>query len=555
MNENSFLNKRQIIFSVSTTVTLLAIFPVVFNQLTWDDIYIIDNNPLLGKWTTLSEILTRPFWENSSFVEEPLMNYWRPMTSFILWGVSLIHQAPWMFHGVSLLAAILASITIYFFAKTFLSPPEITHFAKWAGLLYLSHPLTAEVTCMAANISDHLALIFFWSAFYHILKYIKNPGGIRLFIISTLVFLSCSSKEFGLIAAIIPTGFALLRKLPQHLDWVKLTAKQKTELWCSCIVPAIAFLILRHFVLASSDAVISKSMDATFLTSIFFGIGLAIEKIVCFAPSGTTAGAMEAHVLHILLSSVAILTTIVTIVIAHKKSSKFAQIVFGLCAAHLLLIPSLFAVLPSDKFVEIPVRYFHLALPGYLIALTPIVSRRLSSSKLFYLLPLITATLASNAYIRISQWKDSISLFSSEVAASPDSPDRTINLAEALIGIHAFTDAEKLLNDFEKKYQAQRRLMEADISSIRSEISFGRDGDLQTAHMLAQKSISINPNKIKFIERFAIILAAEGRRDDAAILLKSAVGNRQFSTQQKKYLLNLRNEIMQIDASKNVGEK
>jgi tetratricopeptide (TPR) repeat protein len=188
-----------------------------------------------------------------------------------------------------------------------------------------------------------------------------------------------------------------------------------------------------------------------------------------------------------------------------------------------LVAPALLTVRASEPLLVFPLRYFHLPLAGFAIALLPTVSRFWTRIARFAL-PAIVCLLLMLSWVRIDQWKSDISLFYAEARYNQESAQTLVNLGAALCGRGAYDEAERvsvLLDEVISR--AGNKLSSAGAANIKAMIAAYRDGDFEAASAILEGALKEDPTVMTNVFSLAEIRADAGHPEQAVIILERAL--------------------------------
>lgn len=540
-----WVKKNWPILVVFVTVIFISLQPLG-NQIIWDDAYLISANPNLGDTGKLWDTLSQPFWHNSAFTHTALTGFWRPVTSLLFWSIGSTSTAAWFLHLISVLAAMGTACLAGIAFRKWLPEKISAQAIAIACSAYFLHPVTAETYCMVANVSDHLALIFFFLCSIAALRFYRNP---KLFpwlpIVAITAFLSCGSKEFGVWTAVIPLlALAGYRKITGVSP---LKYRAMLSLWCFTLLPVTTFLILRHIILNNAEFTQNIEWSAIQFEPFWLGLGVAARQIFYLSPFPTDIAA-EPEWFYRTLTSVALGAGALFIVLdlVTKKRHLFSiGVIFFFLG---ILMPSFLTVVPNSHGVyEFPSRYFHIAVLGVAMAAIPGCDKLLQNSVGKVGILLFAAILATQSYMRISHWEDAITLFSENVRLRPSSEKAIVTLGESYLDAHAFTEAENLINNYRRNYEFITPFYRAYNNSILSQVAFMRDGNFSKALYLAKKAVEDAPSTPLFVLRLVTILETTNHPDLAEDILLRAIESNSFSSPQRKNLQHALDFIQNVN--------
>ncbi len=137
-------------------VALLLFAPTLGHDFVWDDKSILLDNPALGDWSRLGELLTSDFFRERQ--ENRPFDYWRPLV--VLSHTierSLFGDRPTGYHAVNLVLHAVTAVLVFFLGLRAL---ERLAPAAAAGLLFAVHPVHVEVVAWVSGRSDLLLGLF-----------------------------------------------------------------------------------------------------------------------------------------------------------------------------------------------------------------------------------------------------------------------------------------------------------------------------------------------------------------------------------------------------------
>ncbi|MBN2530515.1 MAG: hypothetical protein JXR76_29280 [Deltaproteobacteria bacterium] len=523
---------------ISGLMTVAASAMVVHNELVWDDVFLIRDfqQTMISKspW----EILTVPFWENSSYNTAPLPGYWRPLTSFVLWLLANIGGSTWIYHTVSLIALLATGIAIALLLVTICPSQKIA--AIWVCMIFCIHPLSVEVLCMASNISDHLSLLFMVLSLTLSIQYLLCPKRGLPAAIAMATFFSCASKELGILCiGILPLAILTVRLCRPHSFAGRIPKRSIAILFPVTILPVLTFLILRNITLTNAGELTPLVNKAFQIDPILllFAWGQLLKHTFLPVPAGahlmlhdTDIAAWVWGILYVLLPLL-----LLTVKHGNKNIRYFSMLSWYLSA--LVIIPSLPGADSHWGSIFIPIRYFNIPLTTMLIAVLPFFSRA-ATTKLHFALPIAVVSLALLSFIRISDWNNSLSLYTAEYFYHPHSAVDAANLCEALIRRKKFNEAEKTIIEFEQNNRPLYGRRAAMKYAILSKIVLRRDGDINLATHYIQKALWYNQYELQYVFNLAQIRLHAGHPEEAIWVLRQALTARWHTKKQKNVIRN-----------------
>lgn len=510
------------LFTIGAVACAASMLPVLGNDLIWDDEFLINSARGLGDPGHLWAMLTRPFWHNSSSVAAILHDYWRPVTTFALWLGAFV-WGTWApgFHLISLVGALAAAGTLYLLARRLVDDSQ-RWVARWMALVFLAHPLSAEVICLTANVSDHLCFALLTGSV--LLFHCELTGGgarWRLPLASLCVLLACGAKELGVVAAGAPAAAWLLRRacdpqLPKRL-------LLRPQVWASAVLPVAAYLVLRQLVTAAAGhAETHLPGPGYYAWSAFLGLGQALRQILVPIPGGAYTYIDGSSPIAIAVGAIGWIAAIGLLVWSSVRTRAWKLPAVGALLALALLLPSLLSADRFEDAVRFPTRYFHLPLAGALIAALPYAAR-VRTRLLRPAFPLLIGLLALLSWMRVDEWRDNVSFFHSETVYHPDSPPDMLNLVRAMTHARGWDEAEQVLDRIDELPGAQNPEFRAKLLNDRATIKLERDRDVEGASTLMREALILDPTNLANVLDLAAMRARAGRADQSVAILEDAL--------------------------------
>jgi tetratricopeptide (TPR) repeat protein len=509
-------------FAIAVAVVAVALLRVLWNDLVWDDDFLVRSARGLGEPDHLWSHLARPFWQNADYVVHKLHDYWRPATSFLLWLTAFVFgRWPPAFHGLSLLVALSAAGALYALART-AHPRGGRLPAAGLALLFLAHPLAAEVIGMAANISDHLAFAFLCLAVVLLVRRLRGlaPRGASA-LAAGLIFLSCASKELGAIGLAAPAAAWLI----ERAGGSRVPPRRLLDPgpWIGAVLAVALYLVLRHLATTTAHHEPTQLPAAGFYArAAFLGLGQAVRQVLFPVPAGAHAF-LEPGGPAPWLAAVAAWAGLLGLAGWRLRRDRDVGLpVLGLLLALALLLPSLLAVDLQDGALRYPTRYFHLPLAGALLAVLPAVDR-LWERGLRLALPAAAILLALLSAVRVGEWRDNVAFFAAEAGYHPGSAPDLHNLVRAMLDARGYTEAEAVLDRIDLFPEARNPLFQAVLANDRAQIRHLRDGDVDGASEMLRQALTVKPDDLANVLDLASMRVAAGRPEQAVAILRRAL--------------------------------
>jgi Tfp pilus assembly protein PilF len=251
-------------------ILLIAVFVAYGNSLSgqfiWDDKPLIADSPLVNSPHLWDRAFSSELYENSR------ANYYRPLVaiSFILNSI-FFGPGPFGYHLVNIILHFGVGCLLYLFLTRKLAGL----FAPFAAaIIFLVHPLHAQVVTYISGRADSLSALFIMSS---LIFFIKTPDERRNMILCCFMFiLALLTKETAIV-------------LPFVLCWERSFSKKAWPLFCIAALYAVLRISLLNFSLG--NPFLQKKGFAFFEVGIFerflaFGKTLLIYVGSFMAPFG-----------------------------------------------------------------------------------------------------------------------------------------------------------------------------------------------------------------------------------------------------------------------------
>jgi tetratricopeptide (TPR) repeat protein len=135
-------------------VVAVVLWPMLFGELVYDDLWLVARNPALQSVSRLPETLGAAYWDLADPASAARIGYWRPLTSLALFaGHALGGGSPVGFHAMSLALHLLATTLAFLLAERLTSN---TWIALGAALLFGLHPVQVEAVAWISAVNDPL---------------------------------------------------------------------------------------------------------------------------------------------------------------------------------------------------------------------------------------------------------------------------------------------------------------------------------------------------------------------------------------------------------------
>jgi len=413
------------------------------NDFSWDDKYLIINNPYVKSWSYVPEIFKMQLYEGGQMNS----NFYRPlqllsfMVDYSIWKLN-----PFGYHLTSLLLHIFNSILVYLILISIMGGSSL---ALLAAILFGISPVISGISYYISARSDLLMALFMFLSLLFFIKHTKKKNNI-LYISSIILFiLALLSKEMAVVLLMLLV-LEIFRSGGQKL--------KKIRMLTPYIIIFAFYVLLRLTVLnfaQSSNAFIDFGYPATiplwrrlltdfkiipkYLGLLLFPYGLHMDWFV--EPSKTI------FQLDVVFSIVILM--LVTFII-RKISYRNNLALFGALWFLLTLLPVLniypISVFFGEGWLYIPSIGFFIILS---VIFQDIIRPRIGKigTSFLVIVSLLYCAFFTISYGRI--WKDSIGVFENILKYEKDSP--FIHLTYNNLGI-AYYDQ----GDFEKSIECSK---------------------------------------------------------------------------------------------------
>ena len=254
---------------LALAATLAVFVRALSGDLVYDDLLLIQRNPLLADLSNLPQLLQSPYWDFLDPGARDQIGYWRPLSALAhAVAFHLGHATPLGFHVAGLLAHLGATWVSYLFVRRLLSGerPEI---AGAAALLFGLHPVHVESVAWVSALNDPLFGLFTLLAATSYLAW-RQRGSPGVALRPALWFLfAMLSKEMGIATlAVIPLidfGFWLASPERRLSEWRR-AVPRPVRAWLPLLVVLAVYLGCRVVVFQSPMAGFDR-------TPTHFGVG------------------------------------------------------------------------------------------------------------------------------------------------------------------------------------------------------------------------------------------------------------------------------------------
>ena len=410
------------------------------NDYALDDATAIQQNALVKKGISgIPEILATPYHHGNFMIKDgaPSNDLYRPL-SLVVFAIDyqLFPDSPLVEHLGNVLLYVGCVMLLFLFLYHLFRQQRLV-LAFMATLLFALHPLHTEVV---ANIKSCDELLCFFFAILSLNSFIKylDSGSIKP-LISGLVFyfFSLLSKETSItFVAVIPLIFFFYRNENK---------KRSVYISLLALLPAMLYLIIRFSVLIKyneynptvvafyENALVGAPGYASRFATEIFVLGNYIKlliipyPLICDYAYSTIPFATFGNAW--VWAAIIIYATLIYLAFSRLFRKKNDPLAFGII--FFLITISIFTNIAFLIGSEMSERFMFFPSLGYCIALAFIIEQailrgqgrdtaQLKNKKLLFVLIPIALVFIGITVTRNSEWKDSYTLFESDIKKSPD---------------------------------------------------------------------------------------------------------------------------------------
>lgn len=433
--------RNSIIIGVLVIFTFIVFYKAIFYKLVlWDDNSYIIDNPLIRdlSFNGLKKIFSTPVIG----MYNPLVFLFYAII-YKFWGME-----PSAYHLFNILLHLIAVIAVYHFIYRLTKRYET---AVIVALLFAIHPMHVEAVVWASETKTALYLIFYFLALTNYLKYYQENYKTKYLIFSFILFLfSVLSKPTAVTLA--PMLFLLDYYLSRKIN-IKMFLEK-----IPFFLVSISFGILTLYThIEANDSIFEVNSNYSILNNILisnYSIAFYFNKL--FFPLNLCTIYPYPENLSILplkyYLSVLIIPFIIFLI---YKSGKFKkEMIFGILF-FVIAISVLVRIVPSG-FFKAANRYTYLSYIGFFFIIgqyiTFVIDKKFAYSNkiknvLFALFCFLVIFFTYQTTVRISIWKDSVTLFSDIIKKKPKLALAYNNRGNAYMDAGNYSAA---LNDYNK---------------------------------------------------------------------------------------------------------
>ncbi len=537
--------RTRILYAAISLSVLAVLLSSLKNEFVWDDNVFIAQNPHIGQVDRIGVDLTTSFWQGAQQFSEQADYFWRPLTTFVIHISALVFgPSPTAFHGISLIVAALSALLFGLLCASVINGPFRMEIPLFVSLIYLIHPLHVETLAMAMNISDSLAMSFLLGGCLLAFRWFRSSLR-SLYMVPGLVLLclgACFSKEIGASCVGIPVVTAIL--LHQVDPAASARSLKSPVLWICPFIAVAIYGALRWRVLSGVHGPLNSPLFSPLTIPLAWGealfqavVPVAGSAHVYIAPSSVGSW----------IKAVCLLTVLAAVVATQVFRRRWYRLpAWGLLGGLLLLLPSLFMVPQIEGFIRLPVRYLHVVMPGFLLAVIPLLAQRWSRLyRLAAVLLIVACSLLS--FVRISSWRTNNTSVLAEFDAHPEQAVEVLDVAKIALAANDYDKARTFLQQASTAVDIQYPPHRALRYSLQARIAAFQEGDPDRATRLIRQAISLHATHLLYVLQLAAFRSMAGHPGQSIQVLRKALQAPWFSEFQKN---RIRVELARYTADK-----
>ncbi len=438
-------------------ITLAVYWPSLHGEFVYDDLILVQGNPLIQSFGNLGEAFSRPYWEGLDPDGPGVVGLWRPLTTVALMvGNALGGGSPLGFHWASLLAHVAVALLAARLAQR-LSENTAVGFAT--GLLFALHPVHVESVAWISGICDPLAGGFCLLALSSHWKWTRGSRDGLPWLTGLWFLLGLLSKESALAALPMMVVLDLFRFGPK--------AGEARGSLVRGYLPIIAALLLyvaaRMAVfgdLAGGFFTVTTHFDvpASRLTSLrlelfggFLGLLFWPAEMNLFRAFQPEFAAGDSTLLVAGLWSVLCLGAAIFLIVKKSRPGAIAWLLIPASLLPMLVRLSALGIFPLAD------RYLYLAVFGFTFSLALLAWKKLPAPIASGLIACVAIAYGWISVDRIADWSSEEALFTRAAEQSPNSPYVAWGRGRVFLTKYKRT---KVIRDLEQAHMEYERGME-----------------------------------------------------------------------------------------------
>lgn len=437
--------KKAVLFLI--IIGLVVYFNSLFNGFVWDDEEQILNNVAAHSIANLPQFFTGSTFNTGGSGGMGGLYYKPTMTVFFSFLYTLFGPNPFFFHLFQVSVHIANAVLVFLLLKNLLGQKNHGRgvlFAYFLALIFLVHPINTEAVVYSAALQD---VLFFFFGILALLFTMKNSLGNfkNAGILALLLTLSLLSKETGIVFVCLTILYTALLKRKEILSSV------------SAVLTAVSIYSLLRFVLAGIffnkhglSPIAAMSLPERLLSVpkiIYFYLKTVVSPQDLAISQHWVIRSINFNDFYlplVVISLVGLMLFCPLFFLWRKHSEYLAPYLFFL-AWFVLGLGVHMQIVPLDMTVAD--RWFYMPIVG-ILGMMGIVGNelRMKNGQLrimgFILAVLIITGLSARTIVRNANWKDGLTLYSTDAQISKDSFDLENNFGVELFRAGKFNEAE-----------------------------------------------------------------------------------------------------------------
>jgi Tetratricopeptide repeat len=400
---------------------LVVALPALANGFTYDDVWLVQNHPVVHSPGSLRALLTATFWPPTDGVGA----LWRPVTlgAFAAqWAAG--GGAPLLFHAVTIGLSVAAAALVAAVSGALFGPVV----ALVAGLLFAVHPVHVEVTATVVGQAELWAAIGYLGAVWATWRAAGGAPGAWVALVAGAMILGLGAKEHVIT---LPAAVPLVWWWRASRDARPLrdVARAQAPVLLATLALAFAYLLVRRQILG--DAVNAGGGLASGLdpgspvqrTLVMLPLSLRWLELL-FVPVRLSADYSPRHVVpdptigvpHV----VALIVWVLVAVAAWRArravpAAAFGAALFGITVAIVSNVPVPLEVLLAERLLYLPSAAWAMAIGGIAAAL-PARNRWQVMA-----LGAVIVLFGARSIARAAVWRSNTTLFAQMAREAPNS--------------------------------------------------------------------------------------------------------------------------------------
>jgi len=464
----------------------------------WDDVFLIQNNSLIGSWSNISKVFT----EDQGAGSGARYGFYRPLNSltymvdYFLGGFKVTG-----YHLTCILLHIFVALCIYWLVSILFKDGLLS---LLAGVFFVSHPIHVDAVAYISGRADPMSALFMLLAFIFYTKYLHARSAPMLLavLLSYAAALLCKESSIILCALLLVYHYSFKIKL--EMKSISLLA-----------IVTIAYGALRMTVLPGLPPTTTSLLDRTpgFFVAIANYARLLILPFNLHVDYGSQLFKFSDP--RAILGAIILIASIAYIV---KERRKGGLLVFSIAWFFIAIVP-VSNLYPINFYMA--EHWLYLPSVGFFLILASCL-RFLYSAKGIRILAvgLIVSLLGFYSYLTFKQneyWNEPLYFYEKTLAYNPDS-------------FRAHSDAAILYNAAGERDRAVQHLETAlalspDFATAYSNLAmiYNADGMYKEAVDLCKKAIRLSPDFADAYNNLGRSYIGLGRKEEAVAAYNEAI--------------------------------